>query len=522
MHAWIAGFLWLLGLAVGSFLNVVVYRLPLGLSLSEPRRSFCPHCRSTIAWHDNIPVLGWLALGGRCRVCKVTISAQYPLVEALAGLAFVLAYFLLFIEPTREGLPEPMLVRDWAYLAAWLVFVAAMISVSAMDIVSYSLDVRVTEFAVAAACVLHALWGRPDFHLQTAQSAGGPAAVAAFLVMLLLLWLTVWRMPPDAPVDTAPAAAADEPPPSAGERPSEREQPTPQAATRTLAVLAVALLVLAAVGLVALSAAPVEWQRLGVEFLPPAALLLMFLTMALAGSLWRPSDEEVHAVIEEEAPQSRQVAWLELRWLLPIGLAGAGAAAVYRWLPDVAATWNAWMSLTPTDGYVPVAGLVAAMHGALIAAGVGWLLRLVFTFVFGREAFGTGDIYILAAAGACAGWDIALLGLLIAVGLAMLSWMPSQLMKSTLMIPFGPPLALGFFVALWVSEPGARLARFYQESLLTAAREQPRMLLLMGGVLLIGFGAAVLAARVVRRALEPAHSGDEDGPLPPESPPPAA
>ncbi|MDR1036230.1 MAG: prepilin peptidase [Deltaproteobacteria bacterium] len=97
----------LMGLAIGSFLNVVIYRLPRdGLSLARPRRSFCPSCRNQIPWHDNIPVLGWLLLKGRCRSCGSPISFRYPLVElvcaALAlsilsveglGLRFVLYYY---------------------------------------------------------------------------------------------------------------------------------------------------------------------------------------------------------------------------------------------------------------------------------------------------------------------------------------------------------------------------------------------------------------------------------------------
>jgi len=79
---------WLaLGGCVGSFLNVVVYRLPRGMSLSRPG-SHCPKCGHAIRWHDNVPVLGWLWLGGRCRDCRTPIAARYPLVEALCAVLF--------------------------------------------------------------------------------------------------------------------------------------------------------------------------------------------------------------------------------------------------------------------------------------------------------------------------------------------------------------------------------------------------------------------------------------------------
>ncbi len=74
-----------LGSVYGSFLNVVIHRLPRDESLVRPA-SHCPRCLKPIAWHDNVPILAWLALGGRCRHCRKKISPRYPLVEAATGL----------------------------------------------------------------------------------------------------------------------------------------------------------------------------------------------------------------------------------------------------------------------------------------------------------------------------------------------------------------------------------------------------------------------------------------------------
>ena len=73
-----------LGGAVGSFLNVVVYRLPAGMSLVAPG-SRCPACGHPIRWHDNLPIAGWLILRGRCRDCAARISPRYPAVETLVA-----------------------------------------------------------------------------------------------------------------------------------------------------------------------------------------------------------------------------------------------------------------------------------------------------------------------------------------------------------------------------------------------------------------------------------------------------
>lgn len=88
----------LIGLCVGSFLNVVIYRLPLGQSLVSPG-SRCTKCGYQLRWYDNVPVLSWAWLGGRCRQCRTAISIQYPVVEIVTGLLFVLVVWLTPVGP---------------------------------------------------------------------------------------------------------------------------------------------------------------------------------------------------------------------------------------------------------------------------------------------------------------------------------------------------------------------------------------------------------------------------------------
>lgn len=85
----------------GSFLNVVVYRLPRGKSLLHPP-SHCPKCGHAIRWYDNVPVFGWLRLNGRCRDCKAPVSARYPTVEAVCGLLFALLAYFIVVAPLRS------------------------------------------------------------------------------------------------------------------------------------------------------------------------------------------------------------------------------------------------------------------------------------------------------------------------------------------------------------------------------------------------------------------------------------
>ncbi|MBM3220948.1 MAG: prepilin peptidase [Candidatus Rokubacteria bacterium] len=107
-----------LGLVVGSFLNVVVARLPHRRSLWGPR-SACPACGAAIAWHDNIPVLSFVALRGRCRACEAPIAWRYPLIEALTAGTFALAHLVLGLSPA---------------LVPALLLLAALIAITFIDL----------------------------------------------------------------------------------------------------------------------------------------------------------------------------------------------------------------------------------------------------------------------------------------------------------------------------------------------------------------------------------------------------
>lgn len=111
------------GLAIGSFLNVVIWRVPRGESVVSPA-SACPRCETAIRARDNVPVLGWLLLRGRCRDCGEPISPRYPLVEAATGLAFGAVAAWVGSSPGRS----------WWELPAFLYLVAISIALALIDI----------------------------------------------------------------------------------------------------------------------------------------------------------------------------------------------------------------------------------------------------------------------------------------------------------------------------------------------------------------------------------------------------
>lgn len=134
----------LFGACVGSFLNVCIYRIPIDdLAVHRPAGSFCPSCKEPIAWYDNLPVISWLLLRGRCRKCQVKISARYPLVEALTAALFVLIVL--------EANPSSHFDGLWLLQSVlWALFVAVLVVISFIDI---DYQIIPDELSVSAAAV---------------------------------------------------------------------------------------------------------------------------------------------------------------------------------------------------------------------------------------------------------------------------------------------------------------------------------------------------------------------------------
>ena len=128
MQALIYTFSVLLGLVVGSFLNVVIYRMPRGLSLVRPG-SQCPECKAPIRWYDNVPLLSWISLKGRCRKCDNPISVRYPLVEGFTGLSFGFAMWRFDL--------------SWHVGLAWF-FIAVLICLALIDLDHMIIPSRIT------------------------------------------------------------------------------------------------------------------------------------------------------------------------------------------------------------------------------------------------------------------------------------------------------------------------------------------------------------------------------------------
>ncbi|MHC5061524.1 MAG: prepilin peptidase, partial [Planctomycetota bacterium] len=146
------------GSCIGSFLNVVIYRMPRDQSLATPPSS-CPACNRRIQFYDNIPLLSWIFLGGKCRYCKAPISPRYFVVELLTALLFVGVFVLYFIiEYRRLGIDAPagigvFLEGGWLVYLNVMVLLAGLMVASAIDLELWVIPLQVCWFVTAVGLI---------------------------------------------------------------------------------------------------------------------------------------------------------------------------------------------------------------------------------------------------------------------------------------------------------------------------------------------------------------------------------
>ncbi len=168
-----SAFAFILGAAVGSFLNVCIYRLPLDLSVNEPRRSFCPACKKPIPWHQNLPLISWLVLRGRCANCGSRIAFRYFAVELLTALLFLAIW---------QGF-------SWQMAVAYWIFASFLIAGTFIDFEHFIIPDRVTIGGMIAGFV--ASLAAPALMDTNSRLAAGIRSVLAatlgYVVLLIVL-----------------------------------------------------------------------------------------------------------------------------------------------------------------------------------------------------------------------------------------------------------------------------------------------------------------------------------------------
>jgi len=166
-------FAFILGAAVGSFLNVCIYRLPRDLSVNQPRRSFCPACKKPIPWHQNLPLISWLVLRGRCANCGSKIAFRYFAVELLTALLFLAIW---------QNFSWPMAITYW-------IFVSFLLIGTFVDFEHFIIPDRVTIGGIIAGFI--ASLAVPTLMDTDSRVVAGIrsllAAVVGYVILLLVL-----------------------------------------------------------------------------------------------------------------------------------------------------------------------------------------------------------------------------------------------------------------------------------------------------------------------------------------------
>ena len=176
-----AVFAFVLGASIGSFLNVCIYRMPLGMSVNKPRRSFCPHCKYQIPWHANLPLVTWIVQRGKCGNCGAPIAVRYVLVELLTGLLFLGAWLRI----THSAVGQ--LPGAWVMVLPLFTFIALLVVATFIDFEHYIIPDEITIGGAVVGVLFSA--GIPVLHGETSHVQGLLMSLLGAGAGFGLLWL---------------------------------------------------------------------------------------------------------------------------------------------------------------------------------------------------------------------------------------------------------------------------------------------------------------------------------------------
>lgn len=462
-------FVFAFGACVGSLINVIVYRLPRGIGIVTPP-SRCSACQTRLTWRENIPILGWVILRGRCRFCKARISPEYPLVEGITAALFAGLFVLWYVVPTHAsaaGIDWGQVRPEWAlngFGRTWPAFVvlaalvSSLVAVTIIDARTFTIPLVLVWVPAVVAVVLHtghAVW--------IEQTIGGLRFTNA----------AVYRGTGEPPSWTIPI-------------PGPEEWRAVGAAIGGVAGLGVSWL-LVRTGLLKPSFADYhEWEQsamvgarvgttpgdqpsadgLGAAIAAPQgdgaapgtdgaggaasqSALVAGSGAPESGSV--ASTEPAGPAIWTQYPHARREMVREVLYLAPcLGLGVFGSWVAWRlagpWTFDPA-TLQSWPS-EPVALWLRV--FSGVLLGYLIGGGVVWGVRILGSIAFGKEAMGLGDVHLMAMVGACCGWIDATLAFFLAafvcLGWTILGAAVGGRLKRA--VPYGPFLAVATLLVL--------------------------------------------------------------------------
>ncbi|MBY0307953.1 MAG: prepilin peptidase, partial [Phycisphaerales bacterium] len=427
-------FIFCFGACVGSLMNVLVYRLPLGQGVvTEP--SHCPRCNTRLTWRENIPIFGWLFLRGRCRFCKAPISPQYPLVEFAVAMLFVLLWLQLYFIPNGAhwfGLPIDRLTPNWArsggsdWTYTWPIFAvvallfAGLLASTIIDARTFTIPLQIPWACTLIGVVVHTAWAAVIARWQHSLPSVAPGALWSFSTPQAWPFPSgMLGVPPD--VDTS----------------------------GVWWWIGVALGATAGLGLSCLMLR-LGWIRRSMDDYEQWESEELARQARLAADPAAKADAKLVPIDTDTGlpadptelwtlyPRARREMVKELAFLAaPVLLAIILGAVLFRLNyaePPLAPTAPpqvidggrlvpfrfAMLKHAPPLWLVVLAG---SLLGYLIVGGVLWAVRILGTLGFGKEAMGMGDVHLMAAVGACLGWIDGTLAFFLSAPVALAGWL---------------------------------------------------------------------------------------------------
>ncbi len=377
-------FLFAFGCCVGSFLNVVIYRLPRDKSIVTPP-SACPACGKHIHFYDNIPLVSWLLLRAKCRFCKAPISPRYFVIELFTGLLFVGLFILYFRTDLRAGLCS-FSSGGWLIYFLSIILLAAFTAASAIDLELWIIPLSICWFVTAVGLVGSAVGGYiidPSlihaYRLLPSASAGtGSLVIGALVGLAISCVLLVTGLIKGSYVTEDRGQKTEVYPPVAGQKTEDRGLP------------------------------------------------------ACGGTEDRGEHKFNH----------RLEACKEIIFLLPIIICSVFAFWVLKEFAPV----NKWWS--DFSQHSVITGFLGSLWGYFVGCGVVWATRIIGTLAFGKEAMGLGDMHLMGAAGAVIGPFFVVLAFFIAPFFGLAWAVFQMFFRKTRQIPYGPFLSLAVFAVM--------------------------------------------------------------------------
>ena len=404
----------MIGACVGSFLNVVIYRLPEGKSVVSPPSS-CPKCGHGLAWYDNVPILGWIWLKGKCRYCSNPISIQYPIIEAVCALLIVALYFVYYMTSMRPDFAAPGLIGTWMVFIGHGVLISGLLAATIIDARLFIIPLGIpwTVILVAAILLPISVVVNPDAIVEVSVPA------MAFL-------------------STIP-------------EPFNNSASVYHAVARGYQAV------------VEVSAVPLTGVKgMGLAFGGIIGLVLANVLMRwriIPRSFDEPLPESESSSTEQTAATPEEQIDEYINY--PFARREILKECLFVAIPLLVALIGYW--LVPEDlGLGAASNAVRALAGVCLGVlgggAVVWVIRILGSLAFGKEAMGLGDVHLMAAVGAICGWEVAVLGFFVApfIGLLFILFvygLSKAMHRQWTPIPYGPHLAMGTFVVMIWREP---------------------------------------------------------------------